>query len=70
MKAGTALWFGVALAVAGIAWLWFAANARGISQRLRFTCFLPPSRKTSLCTIVGAVSGAIPPVIGWTAAHP
>ena len=32
--------------------------------------YTPMKRRTSLCTVVGAVSGAIPPMIGWTAARP
>jgi protoheme IX farnesyltransferase len=32
--------------------------------------YTPLKRRTSLCTIVGAVAGAIPPVIGWTAVQP
>jgi protoheme IX farnesyltransferase len=30
--------------------------------------YTPLKTRTSLCTLVGAVSGAIPPVMGWTAA--
>jgi len=30
--------------------------------------YTPLKRKTSLCTLVGAVPGAIPPLIGWAAA--
>jgi protoheme IX farnesyltransferase len=29
--------------------------------------YTPMKRRTSLCVTIGAVSGAIPPVIGWTA---
>ncbi|OGW81752.1 MAG: protoheme IX farnesyltransferase [Omnitrophica bacterium GWA2_52_8] len=29
--------------------------------------YTPLKKKTSLCTIVGAVSGALPPLIGWAA---
>ena len=75
MKLGTALWFGIALAVAGVAWLWFAANAMSaISRRPPWRSIFSSIRRSNakrrLCTVVGAVSGAIPPVIGWTAAHP
>jgi len=31
-------------------------------------CYTPLKRYTSLCTVVGAVPGALPPVLGWTAA--
>ncbi|MCC6239641.1 MAG: protoheme IX farnesyltransferase [Phycisphaerales bacterium] len=31
--------------------------------------YTPMKRTTSLCTIVGAIPGAIPPVMGWTAYH-
>jgi protoheme IX farnesyltransferase len=31
--------------------------------------YTPLKMKTSLCSLVGAVSGALPPVVGWVAAH-
>ncbi len=31
--------------------------------------YTPLKRKTSLCTLIGAVPGALPPVVGWVAAH-
>lgn len=75
MKPGTALVLGSVLAVVGVTWLWFAANplsaclaAATIVIYIAF--YTPLKRRTSLCTIVGAISGAIPPVIGWTAAQP
>jgi len=30
--------------------------------------YTPLKRRTSLCTVIGAVAGAMPPVLGWTAA--
>jgi len=30
-------------------------------------CYTPLKRYTSLCTVVGAIPGALPPVLGWTA---
>ena len=34
---------------------------------LYLLAYTPLKRKTSLCTIVGAIPGAIPPVMAWTA---
>ena len=75
MKPATALILGVALGTAGVAWLWLTTNTMAASLALAtivtyIAFYTPLKRRTSLCTIVGAVSGAIPPVIGWTAVHP
>ena len=66
-------WFAAALSASGLAQLWLGANgvaaavaaATLVSYTLIYT---PLKRVTSLATIVGAVPGALPPVIGWTAA--
>jgi protoheme IX farnesyltransferase len=75
MRPVTALVIGVALGVTGVGWLWLATNALSANLAaatilIYIALYTPLKRKTSLCTIVGAVSGAIPPVIGWTAVHP
>ena len=66
-------WFGVFLSVAGLGELWLGANAMAaavaaltlLSYVLVYT---PLKTRTSLSTLVGAVPGALPPVIGWSAA--
>jgi protoheme IX farnesyltransferase len=65
---------GAALAAFGIALLWLGANA--LAAAIAFTTlaiylwiYTPLKRRTSLSTIVGAVPGALPPLIGWTAAR-
>lgn len=71
---GEALLFGVVLAVSGIAYLAFAVNfttallaaATVVSYVLMYT---PLKRVSTLNTVVGAIPGAIPPVMGWTAAR-
>jgi protoheme IX farnesyltransferase len=66
-------WFGLALSAFGLVELatqvnvtaaWVAAVTL-ISYVLFYT---PLKTRTSLSTLVGAVPGALPPVIGWTAA--
>jgi heme o synthase len=69
-----ALLFGLMLAVAGVAYLAVAVNALtaalGAFTLLSYVLlYTPLKRSTTLCTVVGAVPGAIPPVMGWTAVH-
>jgi protoheme IX farnesyltransferase len=68
-----ALAFGLALALLGASYLSLAVNvltaAIGIATlALYVLVYTPLKRHSSLCTIVGAVPGALPPVMGWTAA--
>ncbi len=74
MKPASALRLGIGLGVVGVAWLWVAANATSAilaaaTVFIYLFIYTPLKRKTAICTIAGAVSGAIPPVIGWTAAQ-
>ena len=75
MTGGAAFWIALALGVAGTAWLLFAANALSAALAastivIYLLLYTPLKRVTAWCTIVGAVSGAIPPVVGWAAANP
>ncbi len=65
--------FGLALALAGTAFLSARANLltgwlSGATIVLYIGAYTPLKRRTSLNTLVGAVPGALPPVMGWTAA--
>jgi heme o synthase len=75
MRPVTALGLGILLSVGGTAWLAWTCNAMSAylsaaTVVIYIAFYTPLKRKTSFCTIVGAVSGAIPPMIGWTAARP
>lgn len=64
--------FGAVISVAGILYLLFFVNPltsllAAITEGLYLFAYTPLKRVTSLCTIVGAVPGAIPPMMGWTA---
>jgi protoheme IX farnesyltransferase len=68
-----ALWFGVALCVAGAIYLYFAAGALaaglGVATCLSYLlAYTPLKKRTVWATFVGAFPGAIPPMIGWAAA--
>jgi len=69
-----ALVFGAALTFCGLLVLWLAVNA--LSALVTTTIvisylfvYTPLKQKTSLCSVVGAFPGALPPVIGWAAAR-
>jgi heme o synthase len=68
-----ATWFGALLSVAGLAELWIFATplssmVAGATLLSYVVWYTPLKLKTSLSTIVGAVPGALPPLIGWAAA--
>lgn len=73
MGAAAAATWGVALGVAGVVLLARFANdlTAGLAAATLLAYLLvytPLKRKTSLNTVVGAIPGAMPPVLGWTAA--
>ncbi len=74
VMAGDARIFGALLSIAGLALL--AARANSLSALLALltlvtylAVYTPMKRRSSLSTLVGAVPGALPALIGWTASR-
>jgi len=70
---GEATTIGILLACSGTGVLWFFSNPltmfAGIVTLLLYVCaYTPLKTRSSLCTTIGAIPGAMPPVLGWLAA--
>ncbi len=71
LQPGVVLALGVALTTGGLVCLTLRAPAAALVAAFTFASYVfvytPLKRRTSLNTLIGAVPGALPPVIGWTA---
>ena len=66
--------FGMLITLAGLVYLalavnWMSACVTAVITVSYLLFYTPLKRKSSLCMLVGAVPGALPPVIGWVAAR-
>jgi protoheme IX farnesyltransferase len=67
-----AFWLGILLSVAGGWVLWVFTNPLTSGLALLtlgayLLLYTPLKKRTPLCTLVGAIPGAMPPLIGWAA---
>ncbi len=74
LQPAEALAFGLVLSAAGLTLLAAGTNALtavlGLAASASYVLvYTPLKRVTSLCTVVGAIPGAIPPLMGWAAAR-
>jgi protoheme IX farnesyltransferase len=66
--------FGSVLCAAGLAWLALGVNLltaalSAVTMLSYLALYTPLKTKSSVCTLVGAIPGALPPVMGWAAAR-
>jgi protoheme IX farnesyltransferase len=74
VQPGEALWFGSVVTLAGFIYLALAVNLQSAWVTASITAtylllYTPLKQRSALCMPVGAVPGALPPVIGWVAAR-
>lgn len=74
MRPDTALLIGFGMAVVGLIWLALLVNLisaalAALTLAIYVFAYTPLKRRTNLNTLVGAIPGALPPMIGWAAAR-
>ncbi|MFN7947289.1 MAG: heme o synthase [Blastocatellia bacterium] len=74
LSAASALWFGIALSVLATVYLALLVNPLtalwgGAAFASYLFLYTPLKQRTTLCTFIGAFPGALPPLLGWTAAR-
>ncbi len=74
MSATLGFLVGIILAVAGVVYLaltcnWLSAFLAAVTIAVYIFAYTPLKRITTANTLVGAIPGALPPVIGWAAAR-
>ena len=73
LKPSSAFFFGLFLSAQGIVLLYFTTNLwatllTALTLLLYLGAYTPLKKKTIYATEVGAISGALPPLVGWCAA--
>lgn len=73
LTATEVLWFGLATGVGGVLYLAAFVNLltavlAASTLLLYVAVYTPLKTRTAYCTAIGAIPGALPPVLGWTAA--
>jgi protoheme IX farnesyltransferase len=68
-----ALLFSVAISILGTLYLgltvnWLTAALGAFTLMTYIFIYTPMKRVSTICTLIGAIPGAIPPLMGWTAA--
>jgi len=72
MKPWEALFFGIFLSIAGLLTLATGVNRMTAflsfaTQAIYLFIYTPLKKRTPFCTLIGALPGAIPPMLGWAA---
>jgi protoheme IX farnesyltransferase len=73
MRPLSALFVGTILSLGGVVYLWFACNPlssmlAAVTVAIYIFAYTPLKRVSTFNTLVGAIPGALPPMIGWAAA--